>query len=279
MMNNPVVVDTESGPVPVSLRGVWIREAIFTPAGEGDGTTRVVWLQTRRFYADLRIPADRPSRPGAIGFDAFTDDELVSLARAQGFGGVLTAAGDSCLWRRDLDYQPPSPSPDEARFEIEEDRMVEYGLHADYSEIWRRAPASADPLIALRREDGGGLLVIGGDYFLEIQQRDQPLPAADRLAAAVELELARGRRDLARAHLTMRICHGRIAGAAAPWRITDSTLPWLEGAFLFAGEAARFDPDAGVLVRDGRSWRVEDSTVSRRDLAALLGFQINRDPA
>jgi hypothetical protein len=264
--------DTNAGFVPAALRGLWDREEIFTPSGYRDTTTRVVWLQTRRFYGDLRIPADRPSRPGARDFGDFGDDDLIALARVQGFGGVLTASPDVCLWRRDLDYQPPGETPDEARYEIEGDRMAELGIHAEYTEIWRRAPESAEPHVALRRETGaGGLLVIAGDHFLEIQGRDVALPAGETLAAIVERDLAEGRRDLARARLLMRICHGRIAGGAIPWEITRSSFPWLEGESLFAGETPRFDAEAGVLHRgEDQLWRVEDSTAPLATVARLL---------
>jgi hypothetical protein len=280
MATDPQVEDANAGFVPAPLRGLWDREEIFTPSGYRDATTRVVWLQTRRFYGDLRIPADRPARPGARDFGAFSDEELLALARVQGFGGVLTASAGVCLWRRDLDYQPPGETPDEARYEIEGDRMAELGIHAAYTEIWRRAPDSAEPHIALRREAGpGGLLVIAGDHFLEIQGREDALPAGETLAAIVERDLAEGRRDLAEARLLMRICHGHIAGGAIPWEITQSSLPWLEGASLFAGESPRFDAEAGVLERgEDQLWRVEDSTASMAAVAGLLASALTSPP-
>ncbi len=259
---------TTAGDVPADLRGLWTRDQIFTPSGYRDATTRVLWLQTRRFYADIRVPADRPARPGATGFDAYADEELIALARMQGFAGVLTAADGVCLWRRDLDYQPPDPAPDEARFEIDGDRMDEYGIHADYTEIWRRAPGSGAPLIAWRRAGApGGLMVVVGDHFLEIEGRATPLPAGETLAAIVEADLATGRRDLAIERLDMRICYGRVAGGGAPWRVELSTLPWLEGRGLFDDEDARIE--AGALIRDGKPWVLENSTIQSSDIARL----------
>jgi hypothetical protein len=265
--------------LPSPLWGLWTREVIFTPAGYRDTTTRVAWLQTRSLYADLRVPADRPSRPGATDFDAFTDDEIVGLARVQGFAGALTARDGVCLWRRDLDYHPPSATPDEARYDIDGDRMGEYGIHAEYTEIWRRTPDSTGPLIALTLEGApGGLLVIAGDHFLEIKGRDRPLPEGESLAAIVTRDLAEGRGDLARARLAMRICLGRIAGAEGPWRITLSTLPWLEGTALFAGEGAGFDPGSGRLERGGgQIWRVADSTIPLAAVGDLLAPALRAD--
>jgi hypothetical protein len=264
------ISETTAGDVPRALRGLWTREEIFTPTGNRDATTRVVWLQTRRFYADIRVPADRPARPGATGFEAYADEELIALARMQAFAGVLTAADGICLWRRDLDYQPPDPVPDEARFEIDGDRMDEFGIHADYTEIWRRTPGSGEPLIAWRRAAApGGLLVVAEDHFLEIQGREIPLPEGASLAAIVEADLAAGRRDLAIARLDMRICYGRVAGAGGPWRVTLSSLPWLEGRGLFDGEEVSVDGATGELMRGGEAWTLEDATILPSDIARL----------
>ncbi|WP_421934439.1 hypothetical protein [Phenylobacterium sp.] len=213
--------------VPPALTGLWRREVITTPKGYRDETTRVLWLQTRSWYADIRVKADRPARPGATGFADYSDAELIQLAAVEGFAGELTATGDICLWRRDLDYQPPSGSPDEATFAVSGDVMIEDGIHSDYQEIWRREPGSASPLVAYRRTGGAGLLVIAGGYFTEILDRATPLPKGESLAAIVSEALGAGRREAALAALSLRICHGRVAGAGR--RVTLSTYPWLEG--------------------------------------------------
>ena len=193
------------------------------------------------------------------------------LATVEGFAGVLTATGDVCLWRRDLDYQPPSLTPDEARFEIEGDRMTELGIHADYTEIWRREPDSRRLLAAFRRDDGvDGLLVIGGDHFLSIEGRDRPLPPGADLTAIVRRDLDDGRRNLAISRLEMAICYGRIAGAERPWQVRLSTLPWREGGSLFE-EPMRFDPATGQLMaRAGPSWSLADTDVALDSLVALF---------
>jgi hypothetical protein len=261
--------DKGAAVVPDALRGLWRREEIFTPDGYRDTTTLVIWLQTQRFYADIRIPADRPKRFGAPGFGDYADAELVALARMQGFAGVLTTKGDVCSWRRDLDYQPQAATPDEARFEIEGDRMGEFGIHADYTEIWRRAAGTAEFLVALRREGlPGGLLVIAGDHFIQADGRAAPLPPGESLAHIVGDDLAAGRRDLAEARLSFRIAYGRVSGGTTPWEITLSTLPWLEGTSLFAGQVATFDVAARALRPGvGPLWRIEDSSAPLETLA------------
>lgn len=226
-----------SAHVPPELTGLWRREVITTPQGYRDETTRVLWLQTRSWYADIRVKADRPKREGAMGFADYSDAELIQMAAVQGFAGELTAAGNVCLWRRDLDYQPPNDSVDEATFAVRDDVMIEDGIHSEYQEIWRHQPSSATPLAAYRLAgETKGLLVIAGEYFLEIRDRAAPLPHGDSLTAYVTEALAAGGRDAAIAALSMRICHGRVAGASR--QVTLSSYPWLEGQDLGAVDPA-----------------------------------------
>jgi hypothetical protein len=68
----------------------------------------------------------------------------------------------------------------------------------------------------------------------------------------------------------MRIAYGRVAGGAGPWEIQLSTLPWLEGTRLFAGDGVRFDPAAQALLRGGgQTWRIEDASLPAEALAGL----------
>lgn len=263
--------------VPSDLTGLWRREVITTPAGHRDETTKVFWLQTRSWYADLRVRADRPVRPDASSFADYTDAELIQLASVQGFAGQLTAADGVCLWRRDLDYQPPSSEPDEARFAVEGEVMIEDGIHSDYQEIWRREAMSLAPLLAFSltedtaRPGRSGLLVVAGDHFLEIQDRDIPLPAGEKLVGIVTMALAAGRRDAAIEALSMRIAYGRVKAGA--WTVTLSSLPWLEGRSLWRGESLAPDMAAGTLRRrtptGDQVWTVVDSTSDAAELSFI----------
>lgn len=219
-------------PVPPELTGVWRREVITTPAGYRDETTTVLWLQTETWYADLRIKADRPVRADATSFADYSDAELLALAASQGFAGELTAKDGVCLWRRDLDYQPPSGEPDEATFAIDGEVMIEDGIHSAYQEIWRREPGSTGVLEAWRCETG--LRVRAGSYFMEILDRDLPLPAGASLTAIVQTALDAGDRSTAIDALSMRISFGTIE-ADGTWRVTLSTWPWTEGLAPPAG--------------------------------------------
>lgn len=212
--------------VPADLTGLWRRELITTPDGGRDETTTVVWLQTSSWYADLRVPADRPARPGATCFADYSDAELLDLAAVQGFAGELSVGDGVCSWRRDLDYQPPSGVPDEGAFRLDGDLMIEDGIHTPYQEIWRRDPQSRGDLQAWRREDG--LRVRAGGYFMDITEREFPLPPGATLAEIVRAALAAGDRATAIDALSMRISFG-VIGPDSAWRITASTWPWLEG--------------------------------------------------
>ena len=228
-----------SAHVPPDLTGLWRREVITTPKGYRDETTRVLWLQTRSWYADIRVKADRPTRDGALGFTDYTDTELIQMAAVQGFAGELTATGNVCLWRRDLDYQPPNDSVDEATFAVKDGVMIEDGIHSEYQEIWRQEALSATPLAAYRLAgEAKGLLVIAGEYFLEIRDRATPLAPAESLTAYVTEALAAGKREAAIAALSMRLCHGKIDGASR--QVTLSSYPWLEGTDLGAVDPAEW---------------------------------------
>ena len=232
-----------SAKVPPEVTGVWRRELITAPGGYRDDTTRVFWVQADSWYGDIRLRLDIPRKTGATSFADFSDAELIELAKAQGFAGQLTVTPEMCAWRRDLDYQPPGPIPDEGTWRIEGDMLVEGGIHAEYEEIWRLEPQSQGLRAAFGLGDGQGLLVIAGDHFLMMQARKTPLPAGDSLPALVESALAAGDRSKAFALLDMPICYGRIGGG---WRITHSTLPWLEGWPLWS-QPPRLDPETGDL--------------------------------
>lgn len=240
-------------PVPDASRGLWRREVITAP-GFRDETTRVLWLQTETWYADLRVPADRPGpKPpgGGEGFGAYADAELLSLARIQGFAGQLAVSGDVFFWRRDLDVQPASGDRDEARCTQDGEVLVEDGLHADYQEIWRREDASRAPQAAFRLEGREGLLVIGGEHLIEFVARPGPAPQGKSLAVLVEAELTAGRRAAAEALLGTRIRYAR-RDADGAWITRLSSMPWLEGHPMLP---AGVDPFAGDLVLPGAVWR------------------------
>ncbi len=258
-----------SAKVPPEVTGVWRRELITAPGGYRDETTRVFWVQADSWYGDVRLKIDIPRKAGATSFADFSDAELVELAKAQGFAGQLTVTPEMCAWRRDLDFQPPGPIPDEGTWRIEGDILIEGGIHADYEEIWRLEPQSQGLRAAFGLGDGQGLLVVAGDHFLMMRARKTPLPPGESLLALVEAALARGQRDEAFALLDMPICYGRIG---QDWRVVHSTLPWLEGRPLWT-RPPRFDSEAGQLLDGGaRPWILLELQDPEGDLPGLFAL-------
>jgi hypothetical protein len=265
-----------SGPVPAQLRGLWRRLSLTAP-NVNDTTTRVLWLQTASLFADIRIPADRLDLSSAAGFAAVSDDGLIALAAMAGFAGVLEVEGDICRWRRELDFQPPGGPPDEGRFRLEGDLLIETGIHADYEEVWRRETPAAPGLAAFRLvagaepADPAGILTLAGDYFLMIRARRNSLPPAPALADLVRSDLASGDRQGAISKLAMPIAFGRVSAGMV---VTLSTEPWREGAPLFAGCTRAFDSDRLTLRVAGpdgiQEWRLDHSTIELNALAHLL---------
>lgn len=258
--------------VPATLTGLWRREVITAP-GLRDETTQVVWLQTGRWYVDLRIEADRPGPAASDGFAAYDDAALLALARTQGFAGQFSVSRETCLWRRDLDHQPPGPLPDEARYSVDGEVMVEDGIHVDYQEIWRRAPDSNGPVAAFRREatDGrSGLLVVAGRHMMELVARPGPPPEGDSLSTLVGQALVEGRRGQAEALLDTQIRYAtRERGV---WLVRLSSLPWLEGRAMWASDEVGYaDGRLNVPFREGRAaWTLIDSNLEPEALAMLI---------
>jgi hypothetical protein len=258
-----------SAKVPPEVTGVWRREEITAPGGYRDDTTRVFWVQADSWYGDVRLKIDIPRRAGATSFADFSDAELIELAKAQGFAGLLTVTPAMCAWRRDLDYQPPGPIPDEGTWRIEGDILIEGGIHADYEEIWRLEPQSHGLRAAFGLGDGQGLLVIAGDHFLMMRARKTPLPEGESLPALVGAALAAGRRDEAFALLDMPISYGRIGQG---WRVVHSTLPWLEGRPLWT-RPPLFDEAAGHLLDGGSTpWTLLERHDPGQELPGLFAL-------
>lgn len=137
-------------PVPPRYRGVWQRTLLQTPEGR-DTTTRVHWLQTEGWHADLRVPA---------GIDPATP---AGRAQLQGFCGITRISGghdgqpEVCTWHRRWDIQPPRSTPDAGHMVFETpDRLIETGVHAQYLEVWERLPGSDGPYRALAQVDDQG---------------------------------------------------------------------------------------------------------------------------
>jgi hypothetical protein len=211
--------------VPPEYIGVWKRTLLHAPTAE-DTTSQVYWMQTQSWHADIRIPANRPAYGGKTTFDQLSRDELFGLARQQGFAGTTVVEGDICRWLRRYDFQPPSGANDIGRIEFDTpDRVFEYGLEADYFEIWERVPGSQGENFARQISQDPFTLSLGtGNFRMLVRPRKVQLPTASSMSALA----ADKSNGMLCELMDFEISFGRTISPVT-WRINVSTLPWREG--------------------------------------------------
>jgi hypothetical protein len=201
-----------------SLVGVWQRRSMRWPDGREDVTTRVWWVQALPHYADIRIPANRPSFEGVGSRDQCDPPRRNWISSQEGFAGILTRQDDAWIWQREFDLLTVRGRRDIGRLRFTDSThrlMIEEGVDAPYVEVWERIDEASSGA-AYRLDEGGhrGMLVVVGGHFLMALQRSGGTP----------LELS----------------HGRPAGAMDEWIVTDSTFPWREGRRLLEGVFGNF---------------------------------------
>ncbi len=208
--------------------GLW-RRALLRAPGVEDTATRVYWLQTPSWHADIRVPADRPVLSGRTGLAALSAEEMRSLARQQGFAGITEVEGDMCRWHRRFDYQPPNGFNDVGRMQFEgPDRLLEYGVEQDYFEVWERMPGGGPSKVQEDQDQEGrpALQLTLGPWVMFVRARRTPLGRAaglGELVAAADDDAGRT------ALLDFEISLGQRHQSGKAWRVELSTLPWLEG--------------------------------------------------
>jgi hypothetical protein len=219
----------EGPEVPSAYLGVWKRTLLRTPQRE-DTTTQVYWMQTKSWHADIRIPATRPVFDGKTGLDQLSKGELMELAKQQGFCGTTVVDEDICRWLRRHDFQPPSGANDIGRMEFDgPDRVLEYGVEAEYFEIWERLPGSKGKTSAvLISDDPLSLLLSAGEYVMSVHPRPTLLPTASNLIAYLDGKNG----QILREALDFEISFGRWDTPDRAWSIELSTLPWQHGVSI-----------------------------------------------
>lgn len=217
---------TAPATVPAAYHGVWARTLLETPEGR-DTTTWVRWVQTSRWHGDLRVP------PGADRRDS------AGLALQQGFGGITEVQratplqAEVCTWHRQVDLQPPRPTPDAGHMTFQTpDRVIETGVHGRYLEVWERLPGSLGRRIALARRDAAGRptderLLFCGRYLMHLRPRACAWPA-DLRADDTLHDLVERHPDQATALLDFVIAFGAV-DPRGEWHIERASLPALEG--------------------------------------------------
>jgi hypothetical protein len=228
---------TPGKPVPPHYRGVWRRTLLQTPEAIDTGTT-VLWLQTSRWHADIRLPEGRPDFSGIRSIAECSPLHIDWLARQQGFAGITDVSRDAagvetCQWHRLVDFQPPPATPDAGTMRFDGDDLTETGIHARYLEAWRRLPDSTNGHAVLQLQDTQGrpaspmrLLLVAGEHVMHVRGRTAPWPANVAPGTSLAALVAMGNVDL----LDIEISYGQRNPDG--WTVVRSTLPWLENTSI-----------------------------------------------
>jgi hypothetical protein len=235
--------------LPAWLTGLWLREWI-ERRGTRTNAFEVHYLQTPSAFADVRIPRERTALAHAASFADLTDSELLLLARQRAFAGNATVEGDIATWHREIDFQPSDSSPDIGRLErIGDARMLEHALDSSYVESWRSGDDSRGRFLALRMQRNGRLervLVVAGDHFIYVRNRERDLPGAESLESLIASTKASRAQIIA--YLDCEFSVGRVRGGPVRWNIERSTIPWREGRALELADSLISHGDSLSLV-------------------------------
>ncbi len=260
------------------MQGLWSRSLLVGADGKRDTTTLVWWLQGPTLFADLRQPADRPSFGGVRHLGDLTGEQLAWLAEQEGFAGRLEKDGEYFVWRRLLDFQPPSPTPDSGRLWLEGETMIEEGRYSPYIEHWHRDDEVTSPSAAARLRDSisgaeGFLVRVGTTFMYARGGSSGSRPAGTRLSEGLDKAASL---EAARELVDCEISIGSVEGGA--WTIARSSLPYREGENLdpHFGPAEDGCTTADVAA-DGsamrRTWRVMELEGEGAALGDIAAFE------
>jgi hypothetical protein len=260
--------------VPDWLWGEWSRAWI--QRGEvKSNTLDIHYLQTPTYFADMRIPRDLPAISNAKSFADLSDEQLLMLTRQNGFTGHTTAEGGVATWHHEIDFQPSDGTPDAGRLErMPPTHMLEYALDGSYIESWRSEASGNGKFLVIRVERSGRLLrtlVVVGNQFVYVRNREQDLPAASSFESLMNATSA-SRAQIAE-YLDCEFSVGQVQGDPKPWVIEQSTLPWREGHRLDFIEQLSFVEGGGELSpgKVGGRWTVPVNTLSAHEIKVLFG--------
>ncbi len=215
------------------MLGLWHRSLLVRADATRDTSTWVAWLQGPKLFADLRLPAERPSFRGVRGLGDLTRQQTAWLASQEGFAGYFHREGDVFVWNRVLDYQPISAAADAGRLRQERDHVVEEGRDTPYIEHWHRDPGPRAPVVAARLRDhrsgrDGFIVRVGRAFMYARAGISASLPTGSLLADHVEAAPSlRAAQEL----VDCEISFGRVTEAGG-WIIERSSLPFREEARL-----------------------------------------------
>ncbi|HEV7705607.1 MAG TPA: hypothetical protein VGO46_15020 [Gemmatimonadaceae bacterium] len=260
--------------LPDWLPGVWTRDWIERKGARSD-LFEIHYLQTPTAFGDMRVPRNRPSFAHAASFAGLSDPELMVLAKQRGFAGYATIDGEIATWHHEIDFQPPDTGVDAGRLErIDDAHMYEHALDSSYTESWTSTSTGDGRYLALIEEHAGRpqrVLLIAGDRFLYVRNRERDLPAAESIDSLVSE--SRATRAQIIKFLDCEFSFGRVRGGVAPWSIERSTLPWREGKHLDYADELVATNDGSSVARHNQSSDVlvvKVNTFAKKDLLALF---------
>jgi hypothetical protein len=261
---------------PSWMLGVWTREWI-RQGKVKSSTLDVHYLQTPSYFADIRVPKDRPRFAGAASFSDLTDADLLILAKQNGFIGSTTMADTVATWHHDIQFQPPDGTEDRGRIQrLGRGRMHEHGLDGSYTEAWRQLADGGQRYLVIRTMRSGRLsqsLVVVGDQFVYARNREKDLPVAASLDTLISS--THPTRATIVEFLNFELSVGRVRGDSVSWKIERSTLPWREGRHLEFADTIATSARSGLVPRNAgdEQWTTPLNTFSLRELEALFGRQ------
>lgn len=215
--------------MPHWLRGCWRRAWIEFADGRRDHTEQVLWLQTERAMADVRVSGTRPSFAGVTSFAHCSPEQLAALATSNastGHTAVTDVVDDGtrreCVaqWHtygHGVNFQPECTFPEPGLLEVSADGtvMIERAPSGAYTEEWHLVPGSRD-LLRHERLGTGRERFTAGPVVVDVRDRATPIEPGDPFTpASLDCEFSVATRD--------------TDGA---YRIAFSTIPWREGALL-----------------------------------------------
>lgn len=211
------------------LQGHWRRAWIKAEAFE-DHSTAVHWLQCGDAYVDLRVPADLPDLSGVKTLADLPADVLLSLMACEGFAGTIAVEDSICTWDRAINWHGTPKTVDAGRMWFDAaGQLIEDGVHADYRELWVRAPERPQDVHVFDCESETCIAVLSDTTFaLGVGARVRP-PSAAVIAA---LEAGRKPQALA-AHFASFYAYGQWDGRKGT--ATLSTNPLARGQTVLLG--------------------------------------------
>jgi hypothetical protein len=251
--------------------GTWQRDWISRHGGARDASVTVRYVQTPSMFGDVRIRGDRSALAGAASFADLSDDQLLALAKQNGFAGSTTVDGANATWHHEVDFQPSNGSTDIGRIELSgHGKMFEHALDESYVESWSALGGGDGPFLAVRVARGDRVdhvLAVAGDHFVYARARVTALPAADSISDVIARTHAT--RETIIGFLDCEISYGNTRG----WHIVHSTLPWQEGkrlAFIDRIGIDARDRPVATAAEAREAWSFPVNTFTAADLRALF---------